>query len=378
MCVMAKKFDLKLKGYVGGWDFDTDYVDYVLDKAGDKEVTVLIDSLGGSVATALSVSSAFANHGNVHVFYRGMNASAATISSMGAKHIAIEKSAMYLVHKCSQAVLEWALLNADQLKAKAKEYEKTASSLEKIDLTVATMYADRCKKPVKDMLDLMAENKWLTAQEALDWGFVDEVIDSTEDVKLTQSVANAMAAAGIPLPEGMPVEADGLIAQVEAMFKKWFGKKEATAQAVAEPDAKPDNSIQSTVMKKVFLMVAAVLAAANLKALEEPNEGGSYALDESQLQALEDSLAQAKADKEAAEAAKTAAEAAKTAAETAKADAETKLAAANARIAELEARPAATAKPVVETGEQKSANEEQSPAEALATTLANARQMLGK
>ena len=375
---MAKKFDLKLKGYVGGWDFDTDYVDYVLDKAGDKEVTVLIDSLGGSVATALSVSSAFANHGNVHVFYRGMNASAATISSMGAKHIAIEKSAMYLVHKCSQAVLEWALLNADQLKAKAKEYEKTASSLEKIDLTVATMYADRCKKPVKDMLDLMAENKWLTAQEALDWGFVDEVIDSTEDVKLTQSVANAMAAAGIPLPEGMPVEADGLIAQVEAMFKKWFGKKEATAQAVAEPDAKPDNSIQSTVMKKVFLMVAAVLAAANLKALEEPNEGGSYALDESQLQALEDSLAQAKADKEAAEAAKTAAEAAKTAAETAKADAETKLAAANARIAELEARPAATAKPVVETGEQKSANEEQSPAEALATTLANARQMLGK
>ena len=369
---MAKKFDLKLKGYVGGWDFDTDYVDYVLDKAGDKEVTVLIDSLGGSVATALSVSSAFANHGNVHVFYRGMNASAATISSMGAKHISIEKSAMYLVHKCSQAVLEWALLNADQLKAKAKEYEKTASSLEKIDLTVATMYADRCKKPVKDMLDLMAENKWLTAQEALDWGFVDEVIDSTEDVKLTQTVANAMAAAGIPLPDNMPVEADGWLAQLEAMFKKWFGKKEAaTAQAVAEPDAKPDNSIQSTVMKKVFLMVAAVLAAANLKALEEPKEDGSYALDEAQLQALEDSLAQAKADKEADEAAKTAAE-------TAKADAETKLAAAEARIAELEARPAATAKPVVETGEQSHANEEQSPAEALAATLANARQMLGK
>lgn len=367
---MAKKFDLKLKGYVGGWDFDTDYVDYVLDKAGDKEVTVLIDSLGGSVATALSVSSAFANHGNVHVFYRGMNASAATISSMGAKHISIEKSAMYLVHKCSQAVLEWALLNADQLKAKAKEYEKTASSLEKIDLTVATMYADRCKKPVKDMLDLMAENKWLTAQEALDWGFVDEVIDSTEDVKLTQSVANAMAAAGIPLPEGMPVEADGMIAQVEAMFKKWFGKKEATAQAVAEPDARPDNSIQSTVMKKVFLMVAAVLAAANLKALEEPNEGGSYALDEAQLQALENSLAQAKADKEAAEAAKTAAE-------TAKADAETKLAAAEARIEALEAEPAKPADQVVDT-KQGGEDDPENPAEKLQANIAEARRMLGK
>ena len=52
---MAKKFDLKLKGYVGGWDFDTDYVDYVLDKAGDKEVTVLIDSLGGRTVRIVCV-----------------------------------------------------------------------------------------------------------------------------------------------------------------------------------------------------------------------------------------------------------------------------------------------------------------------------------
>ena len=370
MCAMAKKFDLNLKGYVGGWDFDSDYVDYVLDKAADKEVSVLIDSLGGSVATALSVSSAFANHGNVHVYYRGMNASAATIASMGAKHIAIEKNAMYLVHKCSFPIFEWSALNADQLKAKAAEYMKTAADAEKIDLTIATAYADRCKKPVKDLLDLMREEKWLTAQEALDWGFVDEVIDSTEDVKLTQTVANAMAAAGIPLPDNMPVEADGWLAQLEAMFKKWFGKKEAaTAQAVAEPDANPDNSTQTTVMKKVFLMVAAVLAAANLKALDEPKEGGSYALDEAQVQALEDALAQAKADKEAAEAAKTAAE-------TAKADAETKLAAAEARIAELEARPAATAQQVVDAGGQHQDAEEQSPAEALAATLANAREML--
>lgn len=370
MCAMAKKFDLKLKGYVGGWDFDTDYVDYVLDKAGDSEVSVLIDSLGGSVATALSVSAAFAQHGNVHVYYRGMNASAATITSMGAKHIAIEKSAMYLVHKCSQAVLEWALLNADQLKEKAKEYEKTASSLDKIDLTVATMYADRCKKPVKEMLDLMAENKWLTAQEALDWGFVDEIVDTTEDVHLTQSVANAMAAAGIPLPEGMPVEADGLFKQLENLFARWFGKKKeevTAAQAAAEPPATINN--QSKGMKKVFLMVAAVLAAANLKEMVA-QEDGTVTLDEAQMDAIEAALAQAKTDKEALEAAKTAAE-------TAKADAETKLAAANARIEELEALPAAKSHEVIETEEHKDPeeHEELSPMAKLQETFARARKM---
>ena len=42
-----KKYQLHLKGYVGSWDFDADYVDYILDKNADKEVSVLIDSLGG-------------------------------------------------------------------------------------------------------------------------------------------------------------------------------------------------------------------------------------------------------------------------------------------------------------------------------------------
>lgn len=47
---MAKtKYNLHLKGYVGGWDFDSDYVDFVLKKNTDKEVAVLIDSLGGQL-----------------------------------------------------------------------------------------------------------------------------------------------------------------------------------------------------------------------------------------------------------------------------------------------------------------------------------------
>ena len=60
---MAKKYDLKLKGYVGGWDFDSDYVDYFLSNKGkDKEVTVVIDSLGGSVSAAMSIASSFKIH----------------------------------------------------------------------------------------------------------------------------------------------------------------------------------------------------------------------------------------------------------------------------------------------------------------------------
>ena len=43
----AAKYHLHLKGYVGGYDFDSDYVDCILPKYPDSEVNVLIDSLGG-------------------------------------------------------------------------------------------------------------------------------------------------------------------------------------------------------------------------------------------------------------------------------------------------------------------------------------------
>ena len=113
---MAKKnYNLHLKGYVGGWDFDADYVDYVLGKNQDGEVNVLIDSLGGSLAKALSIVAAFRNHGNVNVHFVGMNASAATIASLGAKHVSMDSSAMYLVHKCSMEFFQWASANSDKL-----------------------------------------------------------------------------------------------------------------------------------------------------------------------------------------------------------------------------------------------------------------------
>ena len=68
------QYQLHLKGFVGGYDFDRDYVDYVLARNEGKPVHVLIDSLGGSLATAISIASAFKRHGDVTVHFVGMNA----------------------------------------------------------------------------------------------------------------------------------------------------------------------------------------------------------------------------------------------------------------------------------------------------------------
>lgn len=180
---MAKKqqYHLHLRGYVGGYDFDAGYVDYVLGSHPDEEVRVLVDSLGGSVATALSISAAFARHGNVSVHFCGMNASAATIASLGARSITMDASAMYLVHKCSIDVAMWQSMNADALRQFIAECRRQKNDLEKIDDNVAAMYASKCKKPKDELLKLMGKGGWMTAAEALQWGFVDEITQYPED-----------------------------------------------------------------------------------------------------------------------------------------------------------------------------------------------------
>ena len=217
-------YNLHLKGFVGGADFDRNYVDFVLAQNSEQSVSVLIDSLGGSLATALSIASAFRNHGDVSVHFVGMNASAATIASLGAKHISIDANAMYLVHKCSTEFFRWCALNADNTQDLINELQAQKNDLDKLDANIASMYSAKCKKDVKDLLELMKVGGWLSAQEALDWGFVDEITNSNEQAPvLTDAIASAMANAGMPIPN-IPVQDRNspfakFIASLSSLFK---------------------------------------------------------------------------------------------------------------------------------------------------------------
>lgn len=219
---MATIYDLYLKGYVGDWNFSPSIVDYVLDKRKDKKVCVLIDSLGGRVDSAISISTAFKRHGDVHCHYVGMNASAATIASMGAKRVTIDTHALFLVHKCMFTVFEWDMMNADELDQHIKSLQKTKADAATIDGVIAGLYASRCKKPKDELLALMKEGAWLTAQQALEWGFVDEITDNVEDEApvLTAEIKQFIAEAGLPKPPVMPMGSRSLLEKFLQLFSQ--------------------------------------------------------------------------------------------------------------------------------------------------------------
>ena len=276
-------YNLHLKGFVGGYDFDADYVDYILSKHEGKEVHVLIDSLGGRSNTALSIFAAFKRHGNVNVHFVGMNASAATIASLGAKHITMDSSAMYLVHKCSVGFFEWGQLNSDGLQALIDNIEHQKADLDKLDANIAQMYATRCKKEPSELLELMKAGGWLTAQEALAWGFVDELTDYEDESApvLTDTMANAMSAAGIPIPN-MPTMK--MTQQEQSAFAKFLTS--LTQFFTNSKSHELINSQTKTPMKKIFTSICAILACEHLL-----SNDGKVTLEDAQLDSIESAIA---------------------------------------------------------------------------------------
>ena len=281
-------YQLHLKGFVGGFDFDADYVDYILAKHEGKEVHVLIDSLGGRSNTALSIFSAFKRHGNVNVHFVGMNASAATIASLGAKHITMDASAMYLVHKCSVGFFEWGQLNSDGLQALIDNIEHQKADLDKLDANIAQMYATRCKKEPSELLDLMKAGGWLTAQEALAWGFVDELTDYEDEEApvLTDTMANAMSAAGIPIPNLPNMK---FAQQEQSAFAKFMSMLTQYFTNSKKNEFINSQTSTSNPMKKIFTSICAILACEHLLSNE-----GKITLDDAQLNSIESAISRDK------------------------------------------------------------------------------------
>lgn len=335
-----EKYDLKLKGYVGGWDFNLDDVDELLKKKKDSTVNVLIDSLGGSLSTALSISSAFAIHGDVHVHFVGMNASAATIASMGAKEITIDRSAMYLVHKCSNFVFKFSQLNADSMQTLIDELQKMKNDLDKLDYNVAGLYARRCKKKPEDLLALMSTGGWLTAEDAKEWGFVDEITDYMEETapQMTQALASEMLGAGIPLPNvPFKAESNGLESLIE-MARNFIG--------YFMSNRKTESNTKTPVTMNIECNN--VTTAMGVEALE--SNGGNVTMSEAQVLALETSMAEM---------------------QTQLTEANERIAALEAELTALNASPAGESTNVVDD----SSAREPSAADSFYDTVANARRL---
>ena len=139
-----------------------------------RKVVVNIRSTGGDVNDALLIYDALKGVRNVETICYGYTASAATIIAQAAStgNRKMSANGLYLIHQASTS----ADGNANDLDAKADLLKKT-------DERIAAIYAAASGRPAEEFAELMGANagkgKWLSAEEALAAGLIDQIINAT-------------------------------------------------------------------------------------------------------------------------------------------------------------------------------------------------------
>lgn len=184
--------------------------DALANAAGD-DVVVIINSNGGDVQAGQEMYTALrAYEGNVTIRVYSLAASAASVVAMAGTS-EISPVAQLMIHNVS------CIASGDH-----RDMEHTAQVLVSANEALAAAYVAKTGKSKDDVLALMAEETWFTAEQAVQEGFIDRIMFEEPQT------------AGQPMRLAAAYGADLLPQNVIEYAKKHFNKHQATAKAAAQ------------------------------------------------------------------------------------------------------------------------------------------------
>lgn len=157
-----------------------------LDEANGEDIDVEINSGGGNVFAGSEIYSALRSYpGHVNIHVTGLAASAASVIAC-AGHSDISPTAQMMVHNVSA-----------QATGNYRDMAAMKKVLQQADRSIAAAYVEKSGMSEKDALDLMDAETWLTAQDAVDYGLIDEIAkpqnaEDDDDLQLTASVGSTL------------------------------------------------------------------------------------------------------------------------------------------------------------------------------------------
>lgn len=147
----------------------------VLKELTNETVEITINSGGGDVYSASEIYTELMDYsGDVEVRIVGIAASAASVIAMSG-NVKMSPTASLMIHNAST------FTEGDH-----REMIKTSEFLQSVNKSVSSAYQNKTGLSEEELLNMMQEETWLSADEAKTKGFVDEVMFA-EQVKAVAS-----------------------------------------------------------------------------------------------------------------------------------------------------------------------------------------------
>jgi ATP-dependent Clp protease protease subunit len=170
---------------IGSGTLSSSYMQWQLEAAAGQDVEVHISSAGGSAFDAIAIYDQLKKYpGNVTTYIDALAASAASIVAMGGKTIVMSKYALLMIHKPMVDTGG----NSDELL-------KDVQMLNVVQSRLAQIYMDKTGLDIANINTLINSVTWLTADQALDLGFIDHVEDYNANITNHTLIKNYISAA---------------------------------------------------------------------------------------------------------------------------------------------------------------------------------------
>ena len=167
------KFNIDILGEISESVNSYNAVQREINNAKGKEINLVISSGGGSVTEGMAIADLIANYPEETTATGiGLVASIATVVLLSADNVKMTENAFMMIHR----PWSYTMGNADELEATAELLDKMEAKL--LDIYTASVYKRKGKQKDLDnkITQMMAAETWMTAQEALEFGFIDEIV----------------------------------------------------------------------------------------------------------------------------------------------------------------------------------------------------------
>jgi ATP-dependent Clp protease protease subunit len=133
-----------------------------------RQIDVRINSPGGSVFDGLAIYNTLKQHSaTVNVYIDGMALSIASVIAMAGDNIQIAQNALMMIHNPQGMVA-----------GTSGDMRKYADMLDKVRDAIVTSYKDRTSLDEAELIEMLDNETWMTAEEAVAHGFADDVMES--------------------------------------------------------------------------------------------------------------------------------------------------------------------------------------------------------
>lgn len=235
----------------------------ILQEAGGEDIVFNLNSAGGSVIAGSEIYTMLSTYsGHITVNITGLSASIASVFMLGADEVNIAHQAKIMIHNPSVMVSD---------NVEVSDLDKIKNMLTSTEKSLAKVYTKKTGIPENEILDMMLRETWLTSDEALELGFVDNIFaDGSE----TSGLAEDLVAMVHTADEQLEVIKELKNLRGTPMNKSLLEKIKGIINGVEDAENAADTTIDGQVVNPEEAPEEAVEASENVptEEVKEPTE----------------------------------------------------------------------------------------------------------